>query len=78
MSEERPPTVAGAPCTVDPEWSDDSLFAQIGFCKWVCPHCQAHLTKDSLLCLNGCGLSVPDYRKLCNIRYRPLGEQKEE
>jgi hypothetical protein len=39
---------------------EGSIFERMGFSKYLCPKCKAHLWKardGSLICLNGCHLS---------------------
>lgn len=66
MTEEIIPTIQGKACTIDPDYKEDGLFAKLGLSKWKCPFCKANITTKNV-CLNGCGLTAPEYRKLITL-----------
>ena len=41
-------------------------FAEV-FAEWICPHCKAHLSKGTKVCLNMCGLSEASQKRFVSL-----------
>lgn len=53
------PYIHGYPAKKDSELPLIDILSE-----WCCPHCNAHLVKESYICLNGCHLTASQYKTM--------------
>ena len=55
------PWIWDVPCMLDSKYKG-SINDKIGLSAWICPHCNAHLSKN-FICLNACHLTAAGLRR---------------